>query len=228
MIWKKSLTHAELAEEVDLATLELAAISEEQAENSDVNGDSDAEDVIPDYYCNTIALPPSTIEAHSDTPTSESEAPSQALTPSCSGYSSTTSSRSSKRRRTNLGTPTQQSEDFYDFDSDDSITDKTYTPLDKLQTQHSSNELLHDSDSEQENIDVTLDFDRFCLWEKSSVLPQTFNNYNFDTNVGPNVQVIVIYIFRFCINIYVNSNSYFRLIRKSLLTSSIYFSQKSF
>lgn len=77
-----------------------------------------------------------------------------------------------------------QKDDFSDYDSDDSIADKTYKPEEPRVLQVPLNS---DSEEEQE-IHITPTED-FATWEKVPIVPQKYIDFIFSENMGPKVQV---------------------------------------
>lgn len=157
--WKKPLTEEEL--------LQLADISEDQAENSDIGGDSDADDQF-DLQTTRSSNTPSSAIWSVDSPSSAAQSPSENLTPRPT------------RKRAKHDLPV----DFTDFDSDDSIADKTYTPDSPIPLQPT---LLSFSDDELSEVEEQIE--DFSTWTKTSVAPTRYVNFNFSEETGPRVQV---------------------------------------
>lgn len=135
-------------------------ITEEQAEFSDVGGDSDADDITEEI-------------------SSASTRSSGVSTP----QSSTSVVYDVSVDQPVVTSSAQLLEEIYD--SDDSVDDPSYQPEDPRPLQTS---LLPSSDSEQEdqaNEEVVSEFQ----WSKTGCLPQRYNNFNFTENIHPNVNI---------------------------------------
>ena len=160
--WKKPLTDDEL--------LQLLEITDEQAENSDIGGDSDADD---DFD----------FQASSSVPSSSgSNTPSSSFGSRVS-LSSKTQDPPNKpiRKRAKLDLPV----DFSDYDSDDSVADKTYRPDSPTPLQNTL--LFSDSDNELSEVEELVE--EFSTWTKISVPPTRYTNFIFSEETGPKVQV---------------------------------------
>lgn len=161
--WKKPLNEEEL--------LQLADITEDQAENSDIGGDSDADDQFDVQTRSSTNTPSSSFLSLGGSSASQSPSENLMAKPT--------------RKRAKLDLPV----DFTDYDSDDSIADKTYTPDSPIPLQNT----LLSSDDELSEAEEQI-VDEFSAWSKTPVPPTRYIHFNFSEETGPRVQVWL-YIF---------------------------------
>lgn len=171
--WTRPLTEEELAKEM--------GIIEDQAENSDIGGDSDADD--------------DTDREVESSSTRSSIRSSGLVSPSSSGVTTPELSRKRKRFYSNHESTSNVGDD-YDYDSDDSVADKTYHPNEPRPLEDAVLENGDTDDEQPEELEEIVQ--DFSSWVKTAVTPATFINYDFVDEMGPNVQV-----FLFLLSLYV-------------------------
>lgn len=166
--WKRPLTEEEV--------LQLVEVTDLQAENSDIGGDSDADDVFDSQTSSNMPTPSS---RRSNTPSSSFCSEVSLPLATCQDLSEK-SPQTPSVKRAKLDLP-----DFSDYDSDDSVADRTYKPDSPTPLQ---NRLLS-SDSEDDLGEVEEHIEEFSNWSKTSVPPTRYINFNFSKETGPKVQV---------------------------------------